>query len=444
VKPRTALLAVVLLAGIGGGPYSLLSKENTPITGNGSNSTAVIPDSKVTVHTPNAPLKLLANTLLVHNVPHEQWDVRLREIANSHKKLLARLATMQSADPKVRQLKAEAWQAIKAGKYAKVEELLHQAEALDLAAIKELEQAAQQQRLSAAATNAVQAMVQEVQFRYAKAAEYWQKAAALLPEGEKKNKAYYLNAAGEDLYHISRYSEASSLFEQSLAISREIGNREGEGESLGNIAGIHYAWDKYDKALPLLEQSLAISREIGNRKGEGESLNNIGMIYDAQGKYDKALPLLEQSLAICREIGEREGEGIILNNIGMIYDAQGKYAKALPLLEQSLAIFREIGNRDREVTLLNIIAWIHQARDEYDKALSLYKQSLAISQEIDNRQQEVEISWTIGRIYKLQGDLTKAEQYIARLVQLAEEIGHPLLEVWRKDLEKLRAEIKEQ
>ena len=350
------------------------------------------------------PSRHLFCTLLKHNVPRDQWDAKLREIAAIHKELLARLATVQSEDPEVQRFKGEARQAIEAGEYGRAEELLHQAEALDLAAIKELEQAAQQQRLSAAATNVDQAKLQEVQLRYAKAAEYWQKAAALLPKGEKKNKAYYLNAAGEDLYHIARYREASSLFEQSLTISQEIGDRAGEGTSLNSIAGIHYARGEYDKALPLYKQSLAINREVGNRAMEGTALNNISLIYKVQDKYYQDLSYLEMSLALRQEIGDRAEEGTALNNISQFYDARG----------------------------------------EYDKALSYLEQSLAISYEIGDRQGEAETSWNIGRIYEDQGDLTKAEQYMARAMQLAEKIGPPSLEKYRKALERVRAAIKGQ
>ena len=128
-------------------------------------------------------------------IPRDDLDAKLREIAATHKELLARLATVQSEDPKVQRLKQEAGQAIEAGEYGKAEDLLSQAEALDLKAIEEMEKTAKQRRISAAATNAEQAELQRVQLRYAKAAEYWQKAAALLPEGEKKGRAYYLNEA---------------------------------------------------------------------------------------------------------------------------------------------------------------------------------------------------------------------------------------------------------
>ena len=47
-----------------------------------------------------------------------------------------------------------------------------------------------------------------------------------------------------------------------------------------------------------------------------------------------------------------------------------------------------------------------------------------------------------ARLQHNQGDLAKAEQHISRAVQLAEEIGHPLLEKYRKHLEELRAELR--
>jgi len=174
------------------------------------------------------------DTLLEHEVPRDQWDSKLREIASQYKELLTRLETVQSEDPQVVRLKDEARQAIEAGDYAEAEELLNQAEALDLQAIEELEQTARKRRISAAATNADQASLQRIQLRYAKAAEYWQKAAAA---GEKKDRANYLGEAGHDLYRIAKYNEALPLFEQSLAaISKEIGSKSEEGTLLNNIS----------------------------------------------------------------------------------------------------------------------------------------------------------------------------------------------------------------
>ena len=241
-------------------------------------------------------------------VPRSDLDSKLREIAATHKELLARLAMVQSDDPEVQRLKGEAEQAIEVGKYGRAEELLNQAEARDLAAIEELEQAARQRRISAAATNADQASLQRVQLHYARAAEYWQKAAALLPEGEKEDRSRYLHSAGYDLHCIAKYKEA----------------------------------------LPLYEQSLAIRQEIGDRAGEGTTLNNISQIYKARGDYAAALKYLEQSLVIRREIGDRAGEAVTSWNIGMIYKDQGDLAQAEQYMARTVELDEAIGHPDLE------------------------------------------------------------------------------------------------
>ena len=195
-------------------------------------------------------------TLLEQEVPRDQWDSKLREIAATHKELLQRLATVQSQDPEVARLKQEARQAIETGEYAKAEKLLNQAEAHDLQAIEKLELIAKQRRTSAAETNADQAKLQRVQLRYAKAAEYWQKAAALLPEESKWERSGYLHEAGADLHNIAKYNDALPLYEQSLMLSREISNRAGESTTLNNIGHIYQVWGKYNKALSYLTRAL--------------------------------------------------------------------------------------------------------------------------------------------------------------------------------------------
>ncbi len=255
-------------------------------------------------------------------VPHSDLDSKLREIAATHKELRQRQ-------------KGEVRQAIDAGNYAKAEMLLE-----DVVNVKRYSIAAE--------ANADLAKLQEVQLRYAKAAEYWQKAAALLPPEQKKECLLYLGNAGYDLYRIARYAEAMPLFEQSLRISQEIGDKAGEGEALSNIGAIHHAKGDYTTALKYLKQSVRIMQEIGDKTGEGATLMNIGVIQHAKGEYAAALKHLEQSLRIMQKIGDKLGKGTTLNNISQIYQARGDYPTALKYLEQSLRIMQEIGDKAGE------------------------------------------------------------------------------------------------
>ena len=68
-----------------------------------------------------------------------------------------------------------------------------------------------------------------------------------------------------------------------------------------------------------MQQALIIYREIKDRKGEGESLGNLGIAYNFLGDYAKAIEYHQQSLAILREIKDRKGEGLSLGNLGIAY-----------------------------------------------------------------------------------------------------------------------------
>ena len=64
-----------------------------------------------------------------------------------------------------------------------------------------------------------------------------------------------------------------------------------KAEALGQTGKQHHHLGNYSQALPLFEHSLKISQEIGDKYGEGTTLNNISQIYDARGDYDTALDL---------------------------------------------------------------------------------------------------------------------------------------------------------
>lgn len=447
-KTRSHVLFIVAVVIIGAGSigYQIFFPPPVMQSSTGDQSPNIQTQGNVTItYNMSAPrLEALAGELAVtksalksffkileqQQVPLEDLDSTLREIAAQYKELLQRLETIQSEDPQVIDLKTRARQAIEDGEYDRAEELLNQAEARDLKAIRELEahiyqqqQALETRRISAAETNVDKARLQRIQLQYEKSAEYFRQAAELLPEGYEQDRAAYLNSAGYDFYRIARYDDALPLFEQSLALRREIGDKAGEGATLNNIGNIYRAWGDYETALPYLEQSLTINREIGNKAGEGPSLNTTSLIYKARGDYATALTYLEQSLVIAREIGDKVVEGATLNNLSQIYKARGDYATALSYLKQSLAIQREIGDKAGEGTTLNNLSQIYKARGDYASALRYLEQSLAIQREIGDKAGEATTLNNLAGISRARYDYAAALRYLEQSLAIHREIG---------------------
>jgi len=85
-----------------------------------------------------------------------------------------------------------------------------------------------------------------------------------------------------------------------------------------------------------------ISKEIGDKRGEGVDLGNLGIAYRHLGQVEKAIEYYEQALVISKEIGDRRGEGNRLGNLGNAYSDLGQVEKAIEYYEQALVIGKEI------------------------------------------------------------------------------------------------------
>ncbi|CAK8714917.1 hypothetical protein KKHLCK_03980 [Candidatus Electrothrix laxa] len=295
------------------------------------------------------------NILEQEQVPSWELDSKLREIAERYRELLRRFQTISSDDPEVQVLKEQARDAIEDGRFAEAEVLLAQARKHDRqaiarikASIVEQQAALEKRQFSEAASCAEQAQLQRLQYNYGQAAEFWQEAAAVFPEGYQDELIDYIGATGYDFWRIARYTEALGCFEQSLSLARAIHNHEQEAKLLNNISLIYEAQGEHDNSLNCLEQGLAISQRIGDLEGQGAVMSNIGKIYCAKGEYPIARFWLEESLSLRREIGDWEGGGNTLIGIGQIDNAQGNHVMALSCYEEALTISREINAKELE------------------------------------------------------------------------------------------------
>ncbi|MGB3691498.1 MAG: tetratricopeptide repeat protein [Spirulinaceae cyanobacterium] len=61
------------------------------------------------------------------------------------------------------------------------------------------------------------------------------------------------------------------------------------GTTLNTLGVVCQRLGKYENALTYYQQALAISKELGNRSGEGTTLSNLGLVYQSTGKYEEAL-----------------------------------------------------------------------------------------------------------------------------------------------------------
>ncbi|MCA2716909.1 MAG: tetratricopeptide repeat protein [Microcystis sp. M169S2] len=259
---------------------------------------------------------------------------------------------------------------------------------------------------------------------YQKAIEFYQQSLAITREiGDRRGEAASYNNLGNVYNSLGEYQKAIEFHQQSLAIEREIGDRGGEAKSYGNLGNVYNSLGEYQKAIEFYQQSLAILREIGDRGGEAYSYNNLGNVYYSLGEYQKAIEFHQQSLAITREIGDRGGEAKSYGNLGNVYDSLGEYQKAIEFHQQSLAILREIGDRGGEAKSYGNLGNVYDSLGEYQKAIEFHQQSLAIKREIGDRGGEAVSYGNLGNVYQSLGEYQKAIEFYQQSLAITREIG---------------------
>ena len=204
-------------------------------------------------------------------------------------------------------------------------------------------------------------------------------------------------------------AQVRASFEQALAISRETGNRRGEGIALYNLGTLFSALSEYAQAQAYYEQSLDIFQEIDDRDGEGDSLLNLGGVLHDLGDYAQARAYYERSLGIYQETGDRSGEGIALLNLGAVSHDLGEYAQARAYYEWSLAICQEMGDRDGMGSARSELGEVSYALGEHAQAEAHFQGALALRRELGLPHYAAEDLAGLARVALAQDDVSQAQ-----------------------------------
>ena len=257
------------------------------------------------------------------------------------------------------------------------------------------------------------------------ALQLFEQALAIYREiGDRQGAAASLGSLGLAYHLLGDYQRAIGFHQQSLVIYREIGDRRGEADSLGNLGIAYRSLGDYQRAIDFHQQSLAIKREIGDRQGEAHSLGNLGSAYYSLGDYQRAIDFDQQSLAIDREIGDRRAEAVSLGNLGNAYYSLGDYQRAIDFNQQSLAIKRKIGDRQGEANSLSNLGSAYHSLGDYQRAIDFNRQSLAIEREIGDRRGEAASLGNLGIAYRSLGDYQRAIDFHQQSLVINREIGY--------------------
>ena len=149
---------------------------------------------------------------------------------------------------------------------------------------------------------------------------------------------------------------ALPLLERSLAIWRDLGDRDQQARELNSLGITHHHLDDLDTARSLLEESAAISREVGSDMRLAAALTNLGQLESDAGNFDRATQVLQEALAIDRKQGDMLGVALDQQSLAGVHLRAGRAREARDLLSAMADYVVSSGDPEFLATTLEMCA----------------------------------------------------------------------------------------
>ena len=158
------------------------------------------------------------------------------------------------------------------------------------------------------------------------------------------------------LQQQSEPKAALSLLERSLAIWRDLGDRDQQARELNSLGITHHHLDDFDTARSLLEESAAISREIGSDMRLAAALTNLGQLESDAGNFDRATQVLQEALALDRKQGDLLGVALDQQSLAGVHLRAGRAREARDQLSDMAGYVVSCGDPELLATTLEMSA----------------------------------------------------------------------------------------
>jgi predicted ATPase/class 3 adenylate cyclase len=244
---------------------------------------------------------------------------------------------------------------------------------------------------------------------------------ALLAEISQQDsavRAKALNGAGVLAESQSDWDAAATLHEESLAISRRLGDLLGVWWSLDNLGVVEINRGNIDQARQLLDEALAVAEQAGDAASIATTLIDLERIANYQSDLDRSIALLTRSIELFRGIGDESYTARALNNLGTAFLEHGDLSRAHELLTESLTLHRAVGDRQGIASTLNNLADVAHGLGETDRARELYLESSVLALEGGNRLYAAIAFENLGVLAVGQGETRAAEEHFCEALRL--------------------------
>jgi len=232
------------------------------------------------------------------------------------------------------------------------------------------------------------------------------------------------SARGIIFHDQGRYQEARNQYEKALQISRQVGDRIGEGYQLNNIARVARHSDP-DTAEHRSKQALKIFNETGNEVGAAQALNNLAKISLIREDTEAAEDRARRALARAEHVDKRE-EARSKHTLGRVYLVSGRLAAASDEFEATIESFESLNDSWSMARSRLYLGHVYEQQNKLEQAIDRYETAVETFSRCNAERKMLKCYWRLIVAHTKLGDPARARDYCREAGKLIQQSNKSL------------------
>ncbi|MDB2333666.1 tetratricopeptide repeat protein [Candidatus Poseidoniales archaeon] len=158
-------------------------------------------------------------------------------------------------------------------------------------------------------------------------------------------------------------------------------------DALNDLGTCYFEQERFDKAKEYYEEAMDLYCQIEDKEGEVDSLMNLALIANERKRFLDAEAKFDKCLDIYTALGQEVGVADVHINRADIRIEQEHYPEARENIQIALGIFKALNDKKwylKWATALNVSADLYRKLDCFDEAINELEQAKSLSEEIND------------------------------------------------------------
>ncbi|OTE97276.1 hypothetical protein BCS42_04475 [Crenothrix sp. D3] len=212
--------------------------------------------------------------------------------------------------------------------------------------------------------------------------------------------------------HGGDYMQAKAHYEQSLAITKEIGDTRQEAAVQGQLGTLAMRQGDLQTAEQSYQTALKMFASLNEPQSEATAWTLLGNVYQKANAWQAAEHAYRESARINEALGNTLEVANIWNNLALVTKAQGNTDAAEKWYRKAIAVQQQGNPKELVMSLNNLADLLQNQANRLEEACALAEQALSIHETLDAASAEIWKAYELlAQIANKQQDSAKTNHY---------------------------------